>query len=91
VSDVDRLLEYISACKRHLNRWSLSIVRHLGSGKGCAPTLVEAAYARDPESGLPHACGAAASLGMALQQAVDAGLMPEDPGITWDREGVRIV
>lgn len=91
VEDVERLLEYISACRRHLSRWSLSIIRYLGDGKGCADSLREACYAVDKDSGLPHACGAAASLGMALQQAVDAGLMPEDPGVTWDRKGVRIV
>ncbi len=87
--DVTRLLEYISAAQRHLCKWADSIIRHQGQGIGAEETLERACFAEDKDDGnskgshLPHACGAAASLSMALQQAVDAGLMPIDPGITW--------
>lgn len=83
MTDMDRLLEYISATQRHLAAWADSIIRHLGGGKNRATDLDTACYAHDYESRLPHAAHAAASLGMALQQAVDAGLMPLDPGTPW--------
>ena len=40
-------------------------------------------WAEFPASGLPHICGDMASNMMALQQAVDCGLLPEDPGTPW--------
>lgn len=91
VSDVERLLEYISACRRHLGDWSDEIVRFLGGGVNAKATLQEACYAADKESHGPHAIHAAATLGMALQQAADAGLMPADPGKTWNDEEVKKV
>lgn len=83
MTDEERLLNYIDAAMRHLTVWSDSIIRFIGGGRNAEKTLQEACYARDADSGLPHACGAGASLSMALQQAADAGLMPLDPGITW--------
>lgn len=90
VTDVDRLLEYISAAQRHLSKWADSIVRFQGDGVGKAKNILEACFAPDDESALPHAAHVAATLGMAIQQAVDAGLMPIDPGVTWDREKVKL-
>lgn len=81
--DVDRLLEYISATQRHLALWADSIIRFLGDGVENRLTVEEACFAPDAESGLPHGSHAAASLGMAVQQAADAGLMPLDPGTPW--------
>lgn len=78
-TDVGRLLGYISATQRHLVAWADSIIRQQGGGRWAAPDLHTAIYAEDDESGLPHGAHAAASLGMALQQAVDAGLLPADP------------
>lgn len=37
-------------------------------------------------SGLPHHCGAIASLMMAITQAVHFGLLPSDPGQPWSPE-----
>jgi hypothetical protein len=85
LSDVARLLEYISATQRHLAAWTDSIIRHLGGGRQAVDNLNDACFAEDMDtsegsgSHLPHAAHAAASLGMALQQAADAGLMPIDP------------
>jgi len=51
-----------------------------------------AAYAKDVDaapgctvgaSRLPHACGLAASINMVITQAVNAGLIPADPGQPW--------
>lgn len=89
MTDMDRLLEYISAAQRHLAAWADSIIRHLGGGKNRALDLDTACHAPDSESGLPHAAHAAASLGMALQQAADAGLMPLDPGAPWEKKEKR--
>lgn len=36
-------------------------------------------------SGLPHLCGAVASLNMAITQATRAGLLPADPGQPWKK------
>jgi hypothetical protein len=54
--------------------------------------MQRAAYAEDTDedttgkvgpSGLPHLCGAVASLNMAITQATCAGLLPADPGQPW--------
>jgi hypothetical protein len=82
-TDVDRLLEYISAAQRHLAQWADSIIRFEGKGLGAKVRKDEAYFGADDESKLPHAAHAGASLSMALQQAADAGLIPLDPGITW--------
>lgn len=90
VDDVSRLLEYISATQRHLAAWADSIVRYLGKGINSVEDLERACYAEDMDtsegkgSHLPHAAHAAASIGMAIQQAADRGLMPIDPGKTWE-------
>lgn len=82
--DVDRLLDYISAAQRHLASWANSIMRFKGGARLAPATVQEACYAADDESGQPHGGHALASLYMGIQQAVDAGLVPEDPGITWE-------
>lgn len=74
---------YSSALMRHVGAFNDSIIRHLGGGLGHEPDATDAAYAADPESGLPHLAHAAASLGMLIQKLVDLGYLPADPGITW--------
>lgn len=83
-TDLDRLLDYVSAAQRHLAAWANSILRFKGGARGAAATEQEACYGADDESGLPHGGHALASLYMGIQQAVDAGLVPADPGITWE-------
>lgn len=92
--DFKRLRAYLAAGLRHIMATLDQIERHQAND----PHLVDiegmkrAAYAPDTDpdptgtvgpSGLPHLCGAAASLNMALAQAVDAGLLPADPGQPW--------
>jgi hypothetical protein len=83
-TDEERLLDYLSAAGRHLFQWATEIQRMRGAGRN-GKDEDQAIYAADSESGLPHGCHALASLCMAIQQAVDAGLVPEDPGITWKK------
>lgn len=93
-SDVDRALQYLSASLRHTHKVCHSIIRNLGNGRDSEPTLADAVYCRDtdtdetgfPPSGLPHIGGALTSLCMAIQQLVDAGLLPADPGTPWRKE-----
>jgi hypothetical protein len=81
-TDEERLLDYLSAAARHLFAWVTEIQRMRG-GAPTARNRQEALYAPD-ESGLPHGAHLLASLLMAVQQAVEAGLLPEDPGVTWE-------
>jgi hypothetical protein len=83
MSDAERLLEYIAAIQRHAGAWADSIIRHLGGGRNAVASLQEACYAADGESKQPHAAHLGASFAMAVQQAVDAGLMPADAGTPW--------
>lgn len=83
MSDAERLLEYIAAIQRHASAWADSIIRHLGGGRNALASLQEACYAADGESKQPHAAHLGASFAMAVQQAVDAGLMPADAGTPW--------
>lgn len=93
--DFLRLLAYLAAAKRHLNKTVLSMRRHMSQD----PELQDwagmqtAAFAIDTDPGndkvgpskLPHLGGTVASLNMGLQQAVDCGLLPEDPGQPWTK------
>lgn len=94
-ADFERLTSYLRAAIDHATR-TLDSMEHHRAGD---PKLVDvegmkiAAYARDtdqsnafPPSGLPHLCGSAASLMMALEQAIDCGLLPADPGRPWERD-----
>ncbi len=82
-TDLDRMLDYIAATKRHLSAAADSIIRYIGKGRNAQGDANKAAFAPDKESKLPHLAHAVASLSMLLQQAVDSGLLPEDPGVTW--------
>jgi hypothetical protein len=89
--DFRRLRAYLAADMRHKMKCLDAMEAH----EAIDPMLEDiegmkrACYAPDTDdspigpSMLPHLCGAAASLNMALVQAVNAGLLPEDPGQPW--------
>ena len=91
--DFERLRGYLGSVKRHLTKQLKSMESHLALD----PLLQDvegmraAAYAPDTDAGndkvgpsnLPHLAHLAAGLMMALEQAIDATLIPEDPGQTW--------
>lgn len=87
ITDVERLLENLHAARRHLSKTIQSIIRFLGKGRRAESSLQSACYAADFDgnkpSGLPHIAAARTDISMAIQQAVDAGLLPEDPGTPW--------
>lgn len=92
--DFESLREYLRACVDHVEKTLDSMEEY----QAAAPELDDpvlmrrACYAADtdqtpgnpvPASGLPHLCGAVASLNMALKNATLCGLLPEDPGQPW--------
>lgn len=94
-ADFERLTAYLRAAIDHASRTLDSMEHH----RAVDPHLQDvdgmkaAAYAEDtdqsnafPSSRLPHLCGSAASLMMAIEQAVDCGLLPADPAHPWERE-----
>lgn len=98
--DFRRLRSYLRAAMSHIVQ-TLDAMEVHESGD---PELVDeigmrrAAYAEDVDpdnsgkvgpSGLPHLCGAVASLNMAITQAVRAGLLPADPGQPWATRAER--
>ncbi len=83
MTDLERALEYISATQRHLTDVAHKIVNFLAQGRGASVNAIQAVYCKDEESGLPQLAHAEASLGICIQQLVDAGLLPEDPGTPW--------
>lgn len=93
-SDFLRLREYARATVSHLMKALDSMEAHQANDPELRDLggMVRACYAADeeagssfPASGLPHWAHAAASLNMALAQAVDVGLLPADPGQPWAR------
>ena len=99
--DFKRLRAYLRAVISHVlhvldqMEYHQSLDYELQDVKG----MLEACYAEDTDtkpgqeigaSGLPHLCGAVASLNLAITQAVRAGLLPEDPGTPWrDQEVIE--
>lgn len=88
----ERYRSYLRAGMSHIVKNLDAMEKHQASD----PNLEDfegmklAAYAADmeespkfPASGLPHVGGGIASLNMAVTQAVDAGLLPADPGQPW--------
>lgn len=82
----DRLMGYLDAALRHAQKLTLSMSRARGTGDKSDAQLRAAAMATDPDGGLPHLCGLAASVLMAIQQAVDSGLIATDPGRPWEKK-----
>jgi len=92
--DFERLRAYLRACQSHI----ADTLERMESHQSMDPKLQDvdgmlaAAYAVDLDaksgcvvgaSRLPHLAHAAASLMIALTQAVNAGLLPADPGQPW--------
>jgi len=90
----ERYRSYLRAVDSHLSQTLDAMERH----QAMDPNLEDesgmcmAAYAADTDetpgakvgaSGLPHIGGCAASLNMAIEQAVLARLLPPDPGQPW--------
>jgi hypothetical protein len=92
-AEFNRHRTYLEAADRHLT----GILDKMELHQATDPDLVDiegmrrAVYAADTDvdpktgvaSGLPHACGLAASINMAITQATTYGLLPEDPGQPW--------
>jgi hypothetical protein len=79
----DRLLEYLDAMLRHGQKLTLAMNRVRGCTDKDEASLRAAAAYPDLESGLPHLSHMLTSGLMAVQQAVDAKLIPLDPGRPW--------
>lgn len=92
--DFLRFRSYLRACLSHVVETLDSMEQHQAND----PSLLDvegmdrAAYAADTDpdttgkvgpSGLPHVYGAAASLMMAISQATQGGLLPDDAGQPW--------
>jgi hypothetical protein len=92
--DFIRLRAYVRSSVSHL----MSLLDSMEAHQAVDPALQNdeamkvAAFAADDDhdttgkvgpSRLPHLCGAIASLNMAVTQAVNAGLLPADPGQPW--------
>lgn len=98
--DFLRLRAYLAATMRHVAATLDAMEAHHAAD----PELVDengmrrAAYCADEDqdltgtvgpSGLPHLCGAVASLNMLITQATRAGLLPADPGQPWVARAAR--
>lgn len=93
-ADFNRFTEYLRANISHVQQL-VDAMEHHRAGD---PDLVDvegmkrAAYAADTDPGnekvgpsfLPHIALACASLMISITQAIDCGLLPRDPGATWE-------
>ena len=93
-ADFERLRTYLGASLRHIMAALDSMELHQANDPGLQDVagMCAAAFAADDDadtsgkvgpSGLPHLCGAVASLAMAIEQATRCGLLPADPGQPW--------
>ncbi len=95
VADFRRFRAYLRAAQDHIGE-TLDLMESLQSSVEDLSEipfseLAAACYAADTSPGndkvgpsyLPHVAHAAASLMMGIQQAIDAGLLPKDPGPAW--------
>lgn len=93
-ADFERLRAYLRAVISHTQQALDSMERHQATDPHFVDVegMKRAAYAVDTDetpgakvgaSKLPHVGGACASLMMAIEQAVLAGLLPADPGTPW--------
>lgn len=100
--DFERFRAYLRAAASHIFQTLDAMERHQSGD----PTLLDvegmrrAAFAVDTDvtpgakigaSLLPHVSPACASLNMAITQAADCGLLPADPGPTWEVKSEPIV
>jgi hypothetical protein len=93
-ADFTRLRSYLRAAASHILQVLDAMEAHQAGDPQLRDTggMRSAAYCEDTDttpgqkvgaSGLPHLCGASASLMMAITQASRAGLLPADPGTPW--------
>lgn len=94
-ADFKRLRAYLRAAQDHIGEVLDSMERHQAQDPNLEDTggMIRAAYAIDtdapagkPPSKLPHVAPACSSLMMAIEQAIDCGLLPPDPGRPWESE-----
>lgn len=83
LADFHRMQFYLDAVLRHVTKLTTEMNRALGCGDKTEAELKAAAMTMDVESGLSHLTGMLANGMMAVQQAVDAGLICADPGQPW--------
>lgn len=95
--DFERLRAYLRAAASHIYAVLDAMEEHQATDPELrnAEEMKRAAYCEDTDtksgdkvgaSGLPHLCGAAASLMMAITQATNYGLLPKDPGRPWEKK-----
>jgi hypothetical protein len=88
LADFDRLAAYIDASLRHLFAVTTEMEWRRGNTELTGLHLMTGGYP-DAESGLPHLCHALCSLIMAIQQGIDSGILPEDPGTPWEKSSAK--
>lgn len=101
-ADFERYRAYLRACVSHVQdvldamEFHQATDPHLEDKEG----MRRAAYSADTDvtpgsevcaSGLPHLCGAVASLNIAIEQAVRYGLLPADPGQPWKGRSTKAI
>ena len=100
--DFQRFRAYLRAARSHIGLTLDAMERHQANDPELKDKvgMKDAVYAEDTDatggaadeigpSGLPHVCGAVASLMMAIEQAVNCGLLPKDPGQPWKVEEIH--
>ena len=96
--DFNRLRAYLRAAQSHITQVLDSMEMHQSQDPNLTDEagMKRSAYCEDTDtkpgdkvgpSGLPHLCGAVASLMMGITQATTYGLLPADPGTPWVKEG----
>jgi len=100
-ANFERFRAYLRAAASHIDATLDAMERHQARDGELTDVrgMVQAAYAVDTDakpgcpvgpSLLPHVAHACASLMMAVTQAVDFGLLPEDPGRPWETKMVSL-
>lgn len=95
--DFLRLRAYLRAAKSHIDCTLDSMELHQADDPDLQDEegMKRAAFCEDTDStpnapigasGLPHLCGSAASIMMAITQAATYGLLPYDPGRPWEKK-----
>ena len=86
LADFDRLSAYLDASLRHIFAVTTEMEWMRGNTNlDEGYQMLTGAY-QDYESGLPHLCHALCSLIMAIQQGINAGILPADPGTPWENK-----
>jgi hypothetical protein len=81
-----RVMGYVDAAMRHLTAISDAYNHAVGTGGDARAAIALPDLESSggfPASGLPHLSHVLAGIGIAIECAVDDGLLPEDPGEPW--------